>query len=253
MKQLPGLKMADMTWIQIKAHFINGWPVIIPLGAECKEHGFHLPMNTDYLIAEYFSQWIQENYSVLIAPTISYSYFPAFTEYDGSTTVNAVTARNSIVEIIDVWATQMQASNKNHHRQFYVINTGISTNKPLNQARNQLKEKNIILEYLDLSALYEHPDIKKIMEQIVGTHADEIETSMMLYIKPEVVSLEKAKPELTNKPGVLSPDPHAIDKAFSATGAWGDPTKATRDKGVIAVNIIKEMLKKQLTELIEKR
>lgn len=252
MQVIPGLKMAEITWLEIHQAFNAGWSVVIPLGAECKEHGFHLPMNTDFLLAEYFAKWIQDNYSVLIAPTISYSYFPAFCEYDGSTTLSELTAQNGIIEIIDVWAAQMNACNPEYQKKFYVFNTGISTNKPLNTAREKLKEKNIILEYFDLSALYKHPNIQKIMQQKLGTHADEIETSMMLYIKPEVVHMEKAKPELTDHPGVLTPDPNATDKAFSATGAWGDPTKATREKGEIAINIIKEMLKNQLTELMEK-
>lgn len=251
MKIISGLKMAEITWLEIRQAFKAGWPVVIPLGAECKEHGLHLPMNTDFLLAEYFAKWIKDNYPVLIAPTISYSYFPAFCDYDGSTTLSEITARNSIIEIIDVWATQMNACNAENQKKVYVFNTGISSNKPLNAAREKLKEKDILLEYFDLSMLYEHPDIKKIMQQKLGTHADEIETSMMLYIKPEIVHMEKAKPELTDHPGALTPNPDATDKAYSATGAWGDPTKATREKGEIAVNLIKNMLKKQLAELIE--
>ena len=98
------------------------------------------------------------------------------------------------------------------------------------------------------------PKTKKVTQQKVGSHADEIETSIMLFIKPEVVQMEKARPEESpDKPGPLTRDPHATDKTFSATGAWGDPTKATHAKGELAVNLIKDMLKKQLDELCEKK
>lgn len=46
---------------------------------------------------------------------------------------------------------------------------------------------------------------------------------------PEVVHMEKAKPEENDGPGPLTPDPHADPKkyTFSPTGAWGNPTLAT--------------------------
>lgn len=42
-----GIKITEATWIEIKEIFEKSWPVIIPLGAACKEHGLHLPMNTE--------------------------------------------------------------------------------------------------------------------------------------------------------------------------------------------------------------
>ena len=42
-----GIKMAETTWPEIEQAFNNNWPIILPLGAGCKEHGHHLPMNTD--------------------------------------------------------------------------------------------------------------------------------------------------------------------------------------------------------------
>lgn len=254
MRNMSGLKMAEITWPQIEEAFKKGWPVILPVGAACKEHGHHLPMNTDFLIAEYFAQWIMENYPVLIAPTVPYSFFPAFEEYPGSTSVSNITARNSIIETVEAWAKQMEQCNKKNAKKFYVLNTGVSTNKPLQAAQDQLKNNNIILDYLDFTLLYHHPDIMKITEQEVGSHADEIETSIMLYIKSEVVDMKKAKPELyPDKPGPLTRDLQSTDKTISVTGAWGDPTKATREKGEIAVNILKEMIKTQLIHLFEKK
>lgn len=254
MLELTGLKMAEISWPQIEDAFKKGWPLVLPLGAACKEHGHHLPMNTDFLIAEYFANWVMKNYPVLIAPTIPYSFFPAFEEYPGSTSVNNITARNSIIETVEEWAKQMERCSKENAKKFYVLNTGVSTNKPLRDAQEKLKDNNIILDYLDFSLLYHHRDIIKITEQKVGTHADEIETSIMLYIKHEVVQMEKALPEeCPDKPGPLTRDLNSIDKTISVTGAWGDPTKATRAKGEIAVNIIKEMLNNQLKQLFSKK
>jgi creatinine amidohydrolase len=73
-----------------------------------------------------------------------------------------------------------------------------------------------------------------VQQQKEGTHADEIETSMMLYIAPDTVRMSKAQKDVhPRRPGGLTRDPNATDKIYSPTGAWGDPTLATREKGRI--------------------
>ena len=69
---------------------------------------------------------------------------------------------------------------------------------------------------------------------------------MMLYIAPESVRMNKAARDLNpNQPGGLTRDPHGKG-TYSPTGAWGDPTLATREKGravveSIVANILKEI------------
>src|ERR1700733_15160891 len=101
-----GIKMAETTWLNIKKSFDKKWLVVIPLGAGCKEHGLHLPMNTDLIIAEYFSDFILNNFKVLVAPTIQDSYFPAFKDYPGSSSLSLNTSRDYIVEKCRGWAEQ---------------------------------------------------------------------------------------------------------------------------------------------------
>ena len=68
-----------------------------------------------------------------------------------------------------------------------------------------------------------------------GTHADEIETSMMLYIAPESVQMKKAARDINpDQPGGLTRDARGKG-IYSPTGAWGDPTLATREKGEAVV------------------
>ena len=231
-----GIEMAKTSWPQIEQSFKDNWPVILPLGAGCKEHGHHLPMNTDKIIAEYLASWAMDNYHVLVAPTLEYNFFPAFEEYPGSATLPFDLSVQLVVELCISW-------HKQGAQQFYVLNTGISTNRVLSEARDILARKSILFNYFDFSALDEHETIKGISKQKVGTHADEIETSIMLFIKPDVVDMSKAKVEESpDKPGPLTRDISATNKTISVTGAWGNPTLATYDKGEIAVDILKEML-----------
>jgi creatinine amidohydrolase len=240
-----GIKMAEVTWKEIELAFKKNWPVIIPLGAGCKEHGLHLPMNTDSIQAEYFANIIAEEENILVAPTIQDSYFPAFEKYAGSSSLSVETSSQYIVEKCRCWAKQGAKS-------FYILNMGISTNNPLKIAKEILAKENIKMGYLNLSTLYEDERIKNVMQQKIGTHADEIETSMMMCIKPEVVHLENAQPEEIPDKGDLTPDKNADPDKFtiSPTGAWGNPTLATIEKGKIAIEVINEMIKKDIASFL---
>lgn len=225
----------NLTWKDIEAEFKAGTIVVVPLGAACKEHGFHLPMNTDKILAEYFAKRLVENLPILVMPTITYHFFPAFLDYAGSTSLDMTTSQTIITTLCDQW-------HKQGARAFYILNFGVSTSKPLKAAQEQLAALGIMMQFTDLLAF--DKQLVDITEQDGGTHADEIETSMMLYIKPDVVHMENAKKDFENKPGKLSPflnndDPRA---AYSPTGAWGDPTLATPEKGKIIVERLVEYL-----------
>jgi creatinine amidohydrolase len=75
------------------------------------------------------------------------------------------------------------------------------------------------------------------------THADEVETSMMLYIAPETVDMSKAVKDFSpDNPGPLTRNPNGKG-VYSPTGIRGDPTLATQEKGriVLVAGILKEI------------
>ena len=80
-------------------------------------------------------------------------------------------------------------------------------------------------------------------QQPYGTHADEIETSLMLAIAPELVDMARAEsmPFSPAGParGPLSPDDPSAPN-YAPSGSFGDPTLATRDKGLLVLAAILE-------------
>jgi creatinine amidohydrolase len=73
---------------------------------------------------------------------------------------------------------------------------------------------------------------RAVKEQKFGTHADEIETSMVLYMEPPAVRMEKAAAGgSADRPGPLTRDPARADGLYSASGVFGDATLATWQKG----------------------
>jgi creatinine amidohydrolase len=233
--------LENLTWEEAERVLTSDSVIVIPLGAESKEHGRHLQLNNDFLMAEYFKRRVLDAVpqNVIVAPTINYSYYPAFLEYPGSTSLSADTARAMFTDIIHSLA---------HYgpRRFYILNTGISTLRPLAQAAADLAKDGILLRYTDLTK--EDP-VETKLRQSGGTHADEIETSMMLYIAPQSVQMKKAARDLNpNQPGGLTRDPKGKG-TYSPTGAWGDPTMATREKGQAVVESLVATILKDIDDL----
>lgn len=219
-----GLLLEDLTWPEAEQALGPSRVVVIPLGAAAKEHGPHLRLKNDWLVAEYLKNRVLAAADVVIAPTINYAFYPAFVEYPGSTTLRLETTRDLIVDVCRSLA---------HFgpRRFYIINTGVSTLRALKPAAEILASEGITLRFTDLLKIMA-PVEKAVAQQPGGTHADEIETSIMQYIAPDSVDMSKAVKDYHPEKGTggLTRDPQA-DGVYSATGIWGDPTLATREKG----------------------
>ena len=242
-----GSYLESMTWKQAETELKNTEVVLIPLGARTKEHGLHLPLNTDWITAEYLTRRVLDRVNTIALPTIEYGYFPAFTEYPGSVHIQRDTFRDFVVDIC-------RSMSKYGPKKFYILNNGVSTSWALEPARAVLAKESILMEFTngDTTDLE-----KKLQKQEAGTHADEIETSVMLYIAPQVVNMKLAQKDIhpDKGPGGLTRNPDYTTGVFSPTGAWGDPTLATREKGKILVeamidNVVATLQKMQKKDYV---
>ena len=221
-----GVLLEELTWLEAEAVLGAETVVVIPLGAAAKEHGPHLKLNNDWLIAEYFKRRVVATADVVVSPTVGYHFYPAFIEYPGSVTLRLETARDLIVDICHSLAAFGP-------RRFYVLNTGVSTVRPLSLAQDAIAAQGILLHYTDIQTVAAQA-VKSVEEQEGGSHADEIETSMMLYIAPESVDMAKAVCEYTPGKGRLTRK-RGAPGTYSGSGVFGDATRATREKGAVVV------------------
>jgi creatinine amidohydrolase len=229
--QNKGILLEDLTWQDAEKALKPDTVVVIALGAASKEHGPHLKLKNDWTMAEYYKRRVLKAANVVVAPTINYHFYPAFVEYPGSTSLRLETARDLTVDICRGLA-------RFGPRRFYIINTGVSTLRALKPAADALAAEGILLHYLDITKDVEQT-VKPLMKQEGGTHADEIETSMMLYIDPASVDMRRAVKDYHPRPETrtgtrLTRDPQVVARGegtYSPTGTWGDPTLATREKG----------------------
>jgi creatinine amidohydrolase len=235
-----GVLLGRMTWVEAEKRLTPDAVVVIPLGAAAKEHGPHLLLENDLILAQYFERRVRERCDVVVAPTLAYSFYPAFVEYPGSTTLKLETARDSIVDIVASLA-------RYGPKRFYVLNTGVSTVRALEPAREELAKRGIEMRYSSWDRL--EPLYADVVEEEGGTHADEVETSMLLYIDPSAVDMSKAVDDYHPSPKAgLTRDPEKLG-TYSPSGVYGFATLATREKGRAIVERIVEQLVKEIEDL----
>jgi len=99
------------------------------------------------------------------------------------------------------------------------------------------------------------PRINDVLEIKGGTHADEMETSLVMHIAPDWVKLEDADAgvprdftikELGDVPGVYIPQDWAMATASSGVG---DPSKSTAEKGERILEMLTDALVPMLVAL----
>jgi creatinine amidohydrolase len=236
-----GILLEHLTWCEAEEVLRKETTVVIPIGAASKQHGPHLKLKTDWLLAEYLKGEVLKSADVVIAPTVNYHYYPAFVEYPGSVSLQLGTARDLMVDIC------RSLARFGPHR-YYALNTGISTIEPLKVAAKILADFGIEFRYTNLLKLVESAE-SQVKQQEGGTHADEIETSMMLFIAPSTVDMSKAVKDYQGpSKGKLTRNP-TEDGTYSASGVYGDAMLAARWKGEIVIRAIVGGILAEIREL----
>lgn len=217
----------DMTWDAVRDRFAAGAPAILPVGAGSKQHGLHLPLDCDAIQASHFARRAAETSGGIVWPNLAYGHYPAFCAYPGSISLAADTFTSMVTEILNGLLSHGA-------RGVLVIDTGISTIAPVARAIAACATRARVAHL----AIYRGTEFQRASAACAplahDSHAGEIETSIMLALAPDRVDMTRAlaspPPTLDAAGRALSPsDPDA--PAYSPGGSWGDPTRATRDKG----------------------
>lgn len=242
-KTAKALVLENLTWVEAEKVLKDYDVALVALGARTKEHGPHLLLKNDYILAEYLMRRVSDKVPVVVLPTLQYGYYPSFLEYPGSISIGAETFKNVVMDIC-----------KSMHgygmKKFYVLNTGVSTIGPLAEAERDLAPLGITLRSLNILEVDKQLP-EGLLKQDGGTHADEGETSMMLYIAPETVDMSKAVKDFDPRPGRrgLTRNPEGAGN-YSPSGVYGNPALATKEKGKIIVEATVREVVRQVRDLI---
>ena len=249
----PGVRLGDLTFAQAEARFETTPLVIVPFGAGAKEHGPHLPMNADLVVAEYLCDRAIEELPVVVAPAISHGWFPAFRTFPGTEIRDASVFQTYVLEV-------GRSLVRSGARRVVFLNTGIAraTGLPISIAARELRAETgipvLVVSWDDL----EDERAEALLEQNGGGHADEGETSIHLFLQPELVGAElpgvapsrdRGKPGPGYRPGAISRDPE--DRDYLPKGYTGDPSLATAEKGRQLLEIMTELWLEALSAFSE--
>ena len=226
------LFLQRMSWPQIEAAISYGATTAVVCAASTEQHGPHLPLATDELLGEAYARGLAERLgNTLVAPVIRPGCSEHHMAFAGSLTIPA----ELLMDLLD----QDLASLRRHgFTRFKVFSSHGGNYPPL--AR--------------WAAERPHPDVQvatspRIFDVAfdairpfgrtdhVGPHADVIETSMMLYLHPDLVDMDRAAPGFVGE-ARFEDLVGGNFRDFSANGIIGDPVGASPVIGKAALDAI---------------
>ena len=229
------MQMEKLAWKQIEEYLRRRKDVIIPIGST-EEHGYHLPLSTDTIIAQEFALELGRRLGILVAPAISYGVCRHTAPYPGTTSVGFDSFREFVGSI----------SKELHGKGFKIIylltgHAGTTHIIALKEIGKELIARGAevhLITPLEFS-IADLVESEEIPGYLVG-HAGEVETSLMLYLRPELVDMRKAVDELPKR----EPFEAVPSKRPTESGVFGRPTLASKEKGErIFKRVVEEIAK----------
>ncbi|MGH7448588.1 MAG: creatininase family protein [Longimicrobiales bacterium] len=214
------LALDELSWIDAAAHLARSPRLIIPVGA-MEQHGPHLPLGSNVLIARRVAVDLSTQFGVLRAPTMYYGVNVASErEYAGTASLRQKTLHRAINELLAAW--------EEHGVSEFIIITA-HRHEPHLDALATLITGSARVRVVSLWDV----DVADLLEKQPGAlHACEAETSVMLYLYPDLVRMERARDfqiserdfERYVRGQLPTPPP-------GGAGVVGYPTAATAAKG----------------------
>lgn len=237
----PGYYLGELSWAQAERLYAEVPVVILPFGAGAKEHGQHLPMNADLVVAEYLLERAVESLPVIVAPPITHGWFPAFREFPGTEVADPTI-------FIDYVTAVAESLVRHGAQRLAILNTGVSraTGLPLSIVAREIHARTgtptMVVSWDDL----EIDAVAQLQRSSVDGHAGEVETSIHLFLQPHLVDMSRAAADLGRggdpypgyKPGGFSRDP--ASPSYSTSGVLGDGTLGDPELGRKVLEILTE-------------
>lgn len=229
--------LQNMTWTDVKEELKKDPVVIVPLGA-IEQHGPHLPLWTDICLADEIARAVGEQTGAIVAPPLNFGYSELWHTYPGTISITSKTFHSVMY---DLCASLIRAG----FRKIFLLN-GHNPNLIVMQTLaydivNDFHDKDISIAaatYIFMSK----EKCDKIGDNFRdGTHANEMETSMMLALHPNLVKMDRVEsmvetyePERPRR--CIAFDQGAVivnkwPKSDVYSGVYGNPTAATAEKG----------------------
>jgi len=215
--------------------------VVLMVVGHTEQHGYHLPLSTDTLIIDAIARGLEEALPdvILRVPTLPYGVSMHRSQFPGTLSVSGRAWEDFVLEAVG-WFVERG------YDKFYLINGHGGNHSFLVNAVKYAGDcwPHIFCatSFLYLAASG-YKELQRLRESVfpggIG-HACELETSLILHLRPDLVHMDRAVDEIgfISTPeyymdwiegGALIANPPWTDDTL--TGAYGQPSVATEEKG----------------------
>jgi len=254
---LSGNRWGELTYPELQERAnSNGSVLVVPVGA-IEQHGRHLPTATDTILATTITKRsvdaTGEQIPVVTTPAVWFGFSPHHLSFGATVSFPYELLVESLYSI-------GKAGVENGFDAVLYLN-GHGGNKPAtgmttSKLGAEYPEAQVLdLFYLDL---FEPGYLDLKLSDTTGTHASEIETSLMLAVRPDLVHMERAATIEQEEPydrvgtDLLASGPLSIYRSFdeyTETGNVGDPTQASAEKGQQLLKYFEEQISEILLQV----
>lgn len=181
-------RIKEMNWVEFDKRRKETSTVIIPTGS-VEVYGPHLPLGTDCIVAEAIADLIVEKYDALISPMIEINDASALLAFPG--TIN-VERENFSGPLENLFKSLIDYGFKNF---LFLSGHGASVDMTSYLCRKYQKLYDIKCAQIDWwrFAAANSDGILEYKGPMAHGHASECGTSVMLYLRPDLVDMEKAE------------------------------------------------------------
>ena len=253
-------ELAKLTWREVEVALELARVALVPVGST-EQHGPHMTLETDTAIAEAFARRLGNvlGSGAILCPALPVGQSEHHLAFAGTLTLKAATLMTLVTDVVDSLAR--------HGVKRVLLVNGHGSNVPFLDiaARNITNHSDAICAMASWWSLIPRDLLKELREsEFPGgmAHGCELETSVLLYLRGDLVQFDKAKRDINFQAteffywDLSSPSPVFFQEWFSRyskTGTVGDPTKATREKGEKFVQAVVERMVALLREFRERQ
>ena len=225
--------LEEMTMTEFRRNLKKTKTMILPYGT-VEEHGRHLPLSTDTMIAEECLRRVSAKKRVFLAPPIHYGVCTTTRMHPGTISIRPRTLRMLTRDIVtDAYRKGI--------RNFLLV-SGHGGGLHMSAIKEVAEE--LVEEFDNIRIAVLSPwdilwkEISDLAETKNDSHAGEIETSIILAIRPDLVK-GRSKEEYPRFP---KPIVVRNKLKYWKGGVWGNPEKATPDKGERVIEMVVERI-----------
>jgi creatinine amidohydrolase len=160
---------------------LQGRPaLIVPVGTT-DQHGPHLPLGCDTIIVERLADDLSEAFGIPRTPTVEYGVHAAARPQPGGATLRRRTLHRVMNELIESWEEGAGV------REFFII-TAQSSEAHL-EALSAIRTDAATVQVMDIFSI----DFSSVLERPAPIHGGELDTSLLLFLAPQLVRMELAR------------------------------------------------------------